>query len=240
MRAHYLQHVPFEGLGSIEAWLHEAGYSIGVTRLFEGDAFPDPDDLDLLIVMGGPMSVNDEHRYPWLIQEKAFIRAAIDAGVAVLGVCLGAQLIASAHGAPVYPNHAAEIGWFPIEGVANSDPQADPDAFSFPPAVTVLHWHGETFDLPDGARHLARSAACSNQAFQLGRGVLGLQFHLEATDALLQGFVEADAASLKPAGYVQSAETILGQASDFMLPAHTLMGQVLAYLHRYACTRVPA
>lgn len=133
MRAHYLQHVPFEGLGSIEAWLHEAGYSIGVTRLFEGDAFPDPDDLDLLIVMGGPMSVNDEHRYPWLIQEKAFIRAAIDAGVAVLGVCLGAQLIASAHGAPVYPNHAAEIGWFPIEGVANSDPQADPDAFSFPP-----------------------------------------------------------------------------------------------------------
>jgi GMP synthase-like glutamine amidotransferase len=233
MRAHYLQHVPFEGLGSIDAWLREAGYQVGVTRLFEDEGFPELDGIDLLIVMGGPMSVNDEAQYPWLVREKTFIRAAIEADIAVLGVCLGAQLIATACGARVYPNHAQEIGWFPVERVAS----ADPENFAFPPEVTVLHWHGETFDLPEGACHLARSAACANQAFQLGNGVLGLQFHLEATGELLRGFIEAEGASLQSADHVQPAAVILEQATDFMPAAQSMMAQVLGYLHRHACER---
>jgi GMP synthase-like glutamine amidotransferase len=104
MRAHYLQHVPFEGLGSIESWLKAAGYAITQTRWYEPADLPAPEELDLLVVMGGPMSVNDEAAYPWLVEEKRFIRRVIEAGRSVLGVCPGAQLIASSLGARVYPN----------------------------------------------------------------------------------------------------------------------------------------
>ncbi len=234
MRAHYLQHVPFEGLGSIEPWLRQAGYEIGATRLFDGDPMPGLVELDLLVIMGGPMSVNDEQEHPWLMEEKALIRQAIDAGVAVLGVCLGAQLIAAALGARVYPNPAREIGWFPIQGLA----LASPGQFALPAQTTVLHWHGETFDLPAGSTQLAQSAACSNQAFQLGAGVLGLQFHLEATTELLQGLVQAEGDSLEPAAFVQPGEVILERAADFMPEAQRLMTQVLDYLHRYARERL--
>ena len=101
MRAHFLQHVPFEGLGSIESWLHANGYQISATRLFDSEALPSLDEIDLLIAMGGPMSVNDEQEYPWLTTEKEFVRDAIHSGKPVLGICLGAQLIAAALGARV-------------------------------------------------------------------------------------------------------------------------------------------
>lgn len=205
MRAHYLQHAPFEGLGSIEHWLREAGYGITATQLYSGDLLPDTDQLDLLIVMGGPMSVNDEAAFPWLGPEKTFIRSVIDAGKPVLGICLGAQLIAKVMGSRVFPNGEREIGWFPVQGLAH----AAHGAFRFPAEATVLHWHGETFDLPYGAVQLARSEACENQAFQLGRHVLGLQFHLEATPDLLAGFVEHSGDELTPSRYVQSADAIL-------------------------------
>ena len=117
MRAHYLQHVPFEGLGSIAPWLESAGYQITGTKLYESTTIPNPEQFDLLIIMGGPMSVNDEERFPWLRIEKQFIRQTIESGKAVLGICLGAQLIASAMGESVYPNRRKEIGWFPIEGI---------------------------------------------------------------------------------------------------------------------------
>jgi len=117
MRAHYLQHVPFEGLASIGRWLDAAGYEISATRLFDPEKLPSLDNIDLLVIMGGPMSVNDEKAFPWLAAEKQFVRDAIDSGKAVLGICLGAQLIASALGARVYPNAVKEIGWFPIHGV---------------------------------------------------------------------------------------------------------------------------
>ena len=121
MRAHYLQHVEFEGLGSIEPWLKAAGYEITNTRLFESAKLPDLKKIDLLIVMGGPMSVNDEDDFPWLVSEKKFIREAINSGKPVLGICLGAQLIASATGARVYRNPIKEIGWFPIYGMSSND-----------------------------------------------------------------------------------------------------------------------
>jgi GMP synthase-like glutamine amidotransferase len=178
MRAHVFQHVAFEGRGSIERWLEEQRASVGHTRFYESATLPAVNDIDLLIVMGGPMSANDERTLPWLAGEKRFIRQAIDSGKAVVGICLGAQLIASALGARVYPGKEKEVGWFPVSAVPAGDARA---RFAFPAEALVFHWHGETFDLPAGAIHLARSLACENQAFQIGDRVVGLQFHLETT-----------------------------------------------------------
>jgi GMP synthase-like glutamine amidotransferase len=127
------------------------------------------------------------------------------AGKYVLGICLGAQLIASAQGARVYKNPEKEIGWFPIEAV----PHEDPSLFRFPSSMRVFHWHGETFDLPPGATRLARSAACENQAFQIGRRTIGLQFHLETTPDSARTLIENCRDELAGGAYVQGEETIL-------------------------------
>ena len=115
MRIHVLQHVAFEGLGCIEAWLENRHAIVTFTRFFESDALPNLDDVDFIIALGGPMSVNDEDRFPWLADEKQFLAKAIQENKIVLGICLGCQLIASALGAKVYPNRDQEIGWFPVE-----------------------------------------------------------------------------------------------------------------------------
>ncbi|RPI26047.1 MAG: amidotransferase [Acidobacteria bacterium] len=226
MRAHYLQHVPFEDLGSTRSWLTAEGYQLTSTRFFESALLPHPEDLDLVIVLGGPMSVNDEARLAWLIEEKRFIRACAEAGKSVLGVCLGAQLIASAFGAQVYPNRVKEIGWFPIYSVTASEESI----FRFPQKVDVFHWHGETFDLPPGAVHTARSEACENQAFQLGRSVIALQFHLETTPEAARGMVSQSRAELLPSGYVQSGTEILSVSPANYEIANSLMAQVLSFL----------
>ena len=114
MRIHYFQHVPFEGLGSIEDWIRSEGYDLFSTRFYRNDPLPELDRIDWLIVMGGPMGANDDHIYPWLAAEKKFIGEAIKKGVRILGICLGAQLIASVLGARVYPNAHKEIGWFHV------------------------------------------------------------------------------------------------------------------------------
>lgn len=228
MRAHFLQHVPFEGLGSIEAWLRAAGYQITSTRFFESCDLPDPERIDLLIVMGGPMSVNDEGQLPWLRPEKEFIRHAVSAGRPVLGICLGAQLIASAMGKAVYRNREKEIGWFPVFGTSHEEKAI----FTFPSQTEVFHWHGETFDLPDGAIHLARSGVCENQAFQLGRSVIGLQFHLETTPQSALDLVAHCRDELQPSEHIQTEESILASAPGKFQAINALMAEVLAFLHR--------
>jgi GMP synthase-like glutamine amidotransferase len=226
MRAHYLQHVPFEGLGSIEPWLKRAGYEISLTPFFKSAELPDINEFDLLIVMGGPMSVNDEGRFPWLLQEKQFIRLTIEQRKPVLGVCLGAQLIANAMGARVYRNQFKEIGWFPVQGV----PPYHRSVFSLPPSIDVFHWHGETFELPPDAVPIARSAGCENQGFQLGSSVIALQFHLETTPDSARGIVIHCRDELTPDKYVQSEERILSVAPENYQVINALMDDVLSFL----------
>lgn len=228
MRAHYLQHVPFEGLGSIEPWLAANGYELTGTRFFESTCLPDPEAIDFLVVMGGPMSVNDEEIHPWLVPEKRFVRQMVESGKPVLGICLGAQMMASAMGARVYANLVKEIGWFPIRAVAAA---ASP-GFQFPPSQEVFHWHGETFDLPPGAVRLAASDGCSNQAFQVGRHAIGLQFHLETTAESAAEIVAHCRGELVPSRYVQSAAEILSASPGRYRTINDLMGRVLAFLAR--------
>lgn len=228
MRAHYLQHVPFEGLGSIESWLQNANYGITNTKFYESSVLPDVNEIDLLVVMGGPMSVNDENELPWLALEKKFIRDVIEKGKSVLGVCLGAQLIASAMGAQIYPNQVKEIGWFPVQAVASTDNSV----FSFPAKAEVFHWHGETFSLPPGATLIAKSEGCENQAFQIGRSVIGLQFHLETTPESAREIVSNCRDELIPSQYVQTEEGILSATSDKYNLINQLMDTILSFLQR--------
>lgn len=198
-------------------------------------------ELDGLFFTGSPSNV-EPHRYggessrPGTLHDPerdattlGLIPRAIAAGVPVLGICLGAQLIASAHGARVYRNTEKEIGWFDIHACAGTE-----DAFDFPPTTTVLHWHGETFDLPPGARLLASSAACRHQAFQLGERAIGLQFHLEMTADSLRAIIDNCRVELVPARWIQDEEKILAEASRHFAATHALMDRLLDWLTRPA------
>jgi len=226
MRAHYFQHVSFEGLGSIEAWLDKAGAEISSTRFFDDAVLPSIEDIDFLIVMGGPMSVNNEDSCPWLLEEKEFIKSAIGSGKPVLGICLGAQLIASSMGAEVFPNPAKEIGWSPVKAVES----ARASVFGFPEEKEVFHWHGETFSLPQGAVRIAESNACRNQAFQLGRNVLGLQFHLETTPSTARALVDHCRHEIVQGEFIQSEPEILSAPDERYRSINGLMARVLEYL----------
>jgi GMP synthase-like glutamine amidotransferase len=149
------------------------------------------------------MGANDEDKLPWLRDEKRFIEEAIASGKSVLGICLGAQLIACALGASVHPATESEIGWFPVASMPKSA-----GAFSFPENIEVFHWHGDTFDLPNQAIHLAKSTACQNQAFQVGSRVIGLQFHLEATPVSINAMIKNSSDDLHPRRFVQSVEQL--------------------------------
>ncbi len=227
MKVEVLQHVPFEGLGSIEAWLSERGAAVHTTRFYQSAALPDPRSIDLVIAMGGPMSVNDEREHPWLKQEKAFVKEAVDRGTAVLGVCLGAQMIASALGARVFANAHQEIGWFPVQAVST-----DADVFRFPPQATVFHWHGETFGLPPGAVHLASSAGCKHQAFQIGKRVIGLQFHLETTPETADQLIRHCRDELVAGEYIQTEQALRAVPGDAYSGINRLMNAVLSYVTR--------
>lgn len=179
------------------------------------------------------MSVNDEEKFPWLVQEKHLIREAIEAGKSVLGICLGAQLIASALHARVFRQAKKEIGWFPIQGTSHDEAiAASTGLFHFPATETVFHWHGETFELPTGAQRLASSRACANQAFQLGQRVIGLQFHLEATASTVQEIIANCGEELVAAEYVQTATTILAASQDRYQKINSLMDAILEFLRR--------
>ncbi|AIZ63704.1 hypothetical protein PK28_08360 [Hymenobacter sp. DG25B] len=206
MQLHIFQHVSFEGPGYIAQWAADKGHRLTFTHLHApAPAFPDLTELDVLVVLGGEMSVHDEALFPWLREEKQFIRRAIDGGLPVLGICLGAQLVAEALGATVSDGPAPEIGFFPIHFSQEAHRFFSGE---FPASLTPLHWHGEIFSLPPGARLLASSAACTNQAFSWQQRVIGLQFHPEVTAEILAAMLEHEAHDLVPGEWVQSAKEI--------------------------------
>jgi GMP synthase (glutamine-hydrolysing) len=198
MKLHWLQHVPFEELGFIQTWAENRVAEITCTRLYNGEPLPEIDAFDLLIVMGGPMGIYDYELHPWLIPEKEFIRATLDIGTPVLGICLGAQLMADVLGANVYPGPQKEIGWFPVL----RDPEA-PELI--PDELTVFHWHGDTFEIPDGAHKLAVSEPGINQGFVYNGNAVALQFHMETTPEGMEALIENCRHELTDAPYIQTA-----------------------------------
>jgi GMP synthase-like glutamine amidotransferase len=186
MKIHVLQHVAFEGLAGIDAWARRKNADITTTHFYEKNwELPPPNSMDLLIVMGGPMGAYDEALHPWLVEEKAFIKDCIKLNRRVLGICLGAQLCAEALGAKVYKNAQKEIGWFDIKTVMPHRYIAE-----MPEVLPVFHWHGDTFDLPAGAKLLAYSAACKHQMYVWHDQVLGLQFHMEMAAANIEALIQ--------------------------------------------------
>jgi len=207
LRIHYLQHVAYEDPGCIEQWALEKNHHLTSTKLFRNETFPDISTLDWLIIMGGPMSVNDSDSIDWINAEKEFIAKAINAGKTIIGICLGSQFIASVLGAEIYKNHHKEIGWFPIYNPNNTSNLLFDNTEVYP----VFHWHGETFDLPENATLLASSEACKNQAFLYGRNILGLQFHFEVTEDSLQQMITFGKEDIDGSAYTQEAEIIATQ-----------------------------
>jgi GMP synthase-like glutamine amidotransferase len=206
LRIRVFQHVPFEGIGSMEAWARSRGHSAAFTRFHAGEAPPGPEDYDWLVVMGGPMGVHDEADLPWLKGEKRAVEAALKAKRPVLGICLGAQLMADVLGARVYRNREREIGWFPVDLSAAA--RGTLLAEAFPARFTPFHWHGDTFEIPSGAVALGSSEACLNQGYVYGENAVALQFHPEVTPASLNALLENCAGDLRPGTYVRSAEDI--------------------------------
>ena len=207
MKIQYLQHVQFETLRKIEDCAENKGHVVECTRLFEGQSPPAVDAYDWLVVMGGPMNIYDHQAHSWLEQGKRAIANAIERGKVVVGVCLGAQLVADALGAKVNPNAFKEIGWFPVILTAEAKDHALTNAI--PHRFTAFHWHGDTFDLPARAVHLAASEACANQMFVYDNRVLCLQFHLEMTERGISDLIENCRNEIVADQYVQSADAML-------------------------------
>ena len=213
MHLHYLKHVPFEGLGSIRTWAEARNFDITVTRFYADDNLPELDAIDCLFVMGGPMNIYEDLQYPWLYEEKKYIRQAIKAHKKVLGICLGAQLIADVLGARVYANAHKEIGWFPV--IKTGRCAETLLANVLPAELEVLHWHGDTFDMPKQARRIARSPACENQGFVWHARVVALQFHLETTPEGLKALIDHCGDELVDGRYIQKAKDLLSNNKRF-------------------------
>lgn len=206
MRLHYLQHVPFEDLANISPWAQEKGHSITKTLLYNNEILPSSESFDWLIIMGGPMNIYQEDKFPWLKQEKKLIEQSIKDKKKILGVCLGAQLIADVLGAKIYQNKYKEIGFFPVQ----LTDQSEQSIFfqSIPKEFMAFHWHGDTFDIPHKAKHLAKSEACLNQAFEY-KNTLALQFHVESNNQSIKKLIDNCTDELIQAPYIQKPQDML-------------------------------
>lgn len=208
MNIQFLQHVPYESPGILEEWARSLTSSVNISKLYSDYKLTSPPDTDLLIIMGGPMGVHDEDEHSWLAEEKEYIKECLKEQVKIVGICLGAQLIANVLGGKVYPNKEREIGWYPIEWEHKA---LKLPLFEFlPKQQKVLHWHGDTFEIPGNAINLAVSSACKRQGFLFNNSVLGLQFHLEMTPHSLRELIQHSREELIRDGkFVQTVEKML-------------------------------
>lgn len=216
LRIHCFQHVSFEGLGCIDNWIKEKGHSVQYTKFYVDDTLPAINDIDWLIVMGGPMGVYDDKEFTWLPKEKAFIKEAIDANKTVIGICLGSQLIAEVLGAKVYKNTEKEIGWFDVDITAEGKNNRLLEGLEH--TFKVFHWHGDTFNLPEHAQHLMQTTVCKNQAFVYKEKVLGLQFHLEVTKETLAAMVTHGRDELTGGNFIQTETELLNY--DYLIKSN--------------------
>jgi len=225
MRIHYLQHVPFETPAYIAQWARQKGHRLTGTHLYNYEAVPCVDEFEWLLILGGPMNIYEEKKYPWLSYEKQFIKEAIANGKVVLGICLGAQLITEVLGGTVTKNPEGEIGWLPIS--FNSEAYKSALFKNFPGKCFVFQWHNDTFStLGAGAACIASSEACSHQAFLYKDRVIGFQFHMESTEESIDSLLHYCADDLKGGAYVQSERQIQARMS-FLKSANSLMDEFL-------------
>ncbi len=190
MKVQIIKHIEIEGPGTIGDFLNDDGIPYDVIDVFNGEPLPDSlSGTSAVIVLGGPMNVYEEDQYTFLKQEDRFLKEVIEKGLPTLGFCLGAQLIAKAKGALVKKNPQKEIGWFKVSVTENGS--SDPLFEGFQREFDVFQWHGDTFDIPEGAVRLAESELCPNQAFRVGHNIYGLQFHVEVTDEMIYQWIDA-------------------------------------------------
>ena len=235
LRVHYFQHIAGEGFGSCYDYLKAHQAKITATEFFalpvdlplELEALPDIDEVDLLIIMGGTMSVNDEANYPWLKLEKRWLRRYLSAGKPAIGLCLGAQLIANALGASVSRNQHQELGWMDVGRVSH----VPENYFQIPEKINIMQWHSETFEIPRGGVRLAQNNVCQNQMYQIGRNVLGFQFHPEMTPHALQLLIENEEDSAAFNGeYVQPIAELKKTIKSKFEQGNQLLNRAIEYV----------
>ncbi len=206
MRIHGLQHVPFEDLAGIAEWAALKNHSVTYTRFHQGESAKIPMNFDLLVILGGPMGAYDDAQFSWMRDEKLLIEQAISEDKLVLGICLGAQLIADVLGALVYKNNEKEIGVHPV--TLTEEGEQSHFFKGFKKTNEVYQWHGDTFEIPEAGKKLATSIACENQAFSYGDKVLALQFHVESTVASVDKLIDNCGVELTERKFIQNPETM--------------------------------
>lgn len=214
MRLHYFQHVSFETPGTILEWAADNHCHVTHTHFFEDKyILPDLNDMDALIIMGGSMNVDEHEKYPWLQAEKTLIQQAMDRGKKIVGICLGSQLILSALGGKVFANDEKEIGFFPVNIFKETSKKLFSD---YNDSSVFFHWHGDSFDLLPGMELLASTSVCTNQAYTMGNNILGIQFHPEINELLIENMISHEGNELNENGrFIQSLEEI--RSHYFML-----------------------
>ena len=226
MRVHCIRHESFEDVGCIKEWIIKGNHELTYTHVYLNEQFPVSTDFDFLIIMGGSASVYETNKYPWLADEIRLIKEAIAGNKKVLGICLGAQLLANALGAEVYQGNQKEIGWFPVE----FDKTNLQNMSFLPETLTTFHWHGDTFNLPDGGICLASSELTAVQGFNFGINIMALQFHPEMTSESIEKIIEGAGHELvSDEKYIQTAKQILEQ-SKYISENNRLMMKLLDYL----------
>jgi GMP synthase (glutamine-hydrolysing) len=215
MKIIILKHAFYESPDYILKIIKKKKIDYNIINLYKNEKLPDIRSFDYLIIMGGPMGVYEEEKYPWLKKEKKFIKNAIVKNKKILGICLGAQLLAECLGGKVFKNKYKEIGWFPVVLT-----QAAKHSYVFkniPTKFVTFHWHNDTFTLPRWCKHIAYSKACKNQAFIYKNNIIGLQFHPEITKDGLRSFLLNCKQKIIKDKYVQNKEKLSGNKKYILL-----------------------